>query len=725
VKWGEPAKKKVANRVYSWDKGNPIGTDQAKANGNEASGDGYRYIGRGLKQLTGKDNTTSFIAFLRNNHISGQPTADQVASDLDLIATNKQLAARSAAWFWQKHYSRNINAIADNLVLDVTPQAEYDAFLRITKKINGGDNGQAARWKRYERNVKAVTTGGNPYESMRALLRRVGVQSTGSAGFESKFGIPLRPLAPVEISSMTGHALRAAGNLRLDLTADPATAGVPAVMADMVDRAKALLGVEGDSAMVIIDVVHPPMDAHPVVVVRPASESRAVVQGMPDMVFCEVVAGNFEGSEGSRASAAPILQAFGPPDGIDYVPSPQEEANAKITILEFPKHGTFTGAWLEASEQLRDKARNEFYYEPEKGFEGPDTAVLLLEIGDVKLTIQYLFQVTTRVKAWELCDEHSGEDVEDSDATDPSNDEGAQRGGVDGSGFVPDVMWSWLDVHGLQNGLVGPANLRIEEMLPNQLGLALEAGQNQSIALSPDAAGHGWFIDYTPLLNEEFLPTADPTVWKAKPGSAAEGKMDMLSVLLHEYGHVLGLEHSHDGSNFMGATLQPGERRLPTEDELRLMAQLVGQLKAGEGTPTPDAPAPLPYIAGFGLLAAIRPRRGEFGLTSSYDNVELSLPQFNRNQNLGVLSPTLVDGELDSPEQWQRAGAVSVADGRAVLGEGAEANSQLAALVPPPRAHLIRFHGIFAPNAALRPMPRRLRPAPTTSRAAPRRSAVR
>ena len=65
------------------------------------------------------------------------------------------------------------------------------------------------------------------------------------------------------------------------------------------------------------------------------------------------------------------------------------------------------------------------------------------------------------------------------------------------------------------------------------------------ITLDNNAAGHGWFIDATPGGNEEFLPTSNPNVWVARPGSAAEGKMDMLSVLMHEYGHVLGLGPIH------------------------------------------------------------------------------------------------------------------------------------------------------------------------------------
>ena len=51
------------------------------------------------------------------------------------------------------------------------------------------------------------------------------------------------------------------------------------------------------------------------------------------------------------------------------------------------------------------------------------------------------------------------------------------------------------------------------------------------ITLDADGAGYGWYADATPLNNtDDFLPTADEGIWIAKPGSAAEGKMDLLSV---------------------------------------------------------------------------------------------------------------------------------------------------------------------------------------------------
>lgn len=77
----------------------------------------------------------------------------------------------------------------------------------------------------------------------------------------------------------------------------------------------------------------------------------------------------------------------------------------------------------------------------------------------------------------------------------------------------------------------------------SSVGQTTGTGPSASITLDKDAAGHGWYIDPTPLDNtDDYLPTSNPNIWQAKPGSEAQGKMDMLSVLLHEYGHALGAE---------------------------------------------------------------------------------------------------------------------------------------------------------------------------------------
>jgi putative chitinase len=106
---------KIANRVY----GNRMG------NGDEASGDGFRYCGRGLIQLTGKDNYSWFAASL-------EMPVEEVP---EYLATFEG-AVQSACWFWE---TNNLNQWADK-----------DDILTLTKRINGGTIGLEDRKKHYE-----------------------------------------------------------------------------------------------------------------------------------------------------------------------------------------------------------------------------------------------------------------------------------------------------------------------------------------------------------------------------------------------------------------------------------------------------------------------------------------------------------------------------------------------------------------------------------------------
>jgi putative chitinase len=94
---------KIANKVYAGRMGN----------GDEASGDGYAYRGRGLFQLTGKENYER----------CGEALGVDLINQPQLLAT-PHYAALSAAWFWNK---KGLNALADS--------KDYDT---MTKRINGG-----------------------------------------------------------------------------------------------------------------------------------------------------------------------------------------------------------------------------------------------------------------------------------------------------------------------------------------------------------------------------------------------------------------------------------------------------------------------------------------------------------------------------------------------------------------------------------------------------------
>ena len=105
----------IANRVYA----------SRMGNGDEHSGDGYRYCGRGLIQLTGKSNYQSFADSLEMN-----------VEDVPEYLATFEGAAQSACWFWE---SNNLNQWADK-----------GDILTLTKRINGGTIGLEDRIKHYE-----------------------------------------------------------------------------------------------------------------------------------------------------------------------------------------------------------------------------------------------------------------------------------------------------------------------------------------------------------------------------------------------------------------------------------------------------------------------------------------------------------------------------------------------------------------------------------------------
>lgn len=111
---------KIANLVYA----------SRMGNGDEASGDGFKYRGRGYIQLTGKINYESFDKVVEEN----------VTTNPDLVATKYPLL--SAAWFWN---SRTLNILADKGATDADVTA-------ITKKVNGGTHGlddRIAKFKKF------------------------------------------------------------------------------------------------------------------------------------------------------------------------------------------------------------------------------------------------------------------------------------------------------------------------------------------------------------------------------------------------------------------------------------------------------------------------------------------------------------------------------------------------------------------------------------------------
>jgi hypothetical protein len=97
----------------------------------------------------------------------------------------------------------------------------------------------------------------------------------------------------------------------------------------------------------------------------------------------------------------------------------------------------------------------------------------------------------------------------------------------------------------------------LEFVLTDLPGATLGLAHGNTIWIDRDAAGWGWFVDPTPWDDSEFTG----------PGDQGEReRMDLLSAVMHEMGHVLGLEH--DGDGVMIESLAAGERRAEAEQEL-------------------------------------------------------------------------------------------------------------------------------------------------------------
>ena len=127
---------------------------------------------------------------------------------------------------------------------------------------------------------------------------------------------------------------------------------------------------------------------------------------------------------------------------------------------------------------------------------------------------------------------------------------------------------------------------------------------NGQIVIDVDAAGHGWFIDATPNDDVEFGHLLSATQLQTDPTGAPAGDMDLLTVLMHEMGHALGLDHDHaDPHDVMSDTLVTGERRLPAASDVAQAADLADTADAANPAEAAlpvaaKAPAGSPMVAG-------------------------------------------------------------------------------------------------------------------------------
>ncbi|MHB8166023.1 MAG: dockerin type I domain-containing protein, partial [Sulfuricella sp.] len=421
----------------------------------------------------------------------------------------------------------------------------------------------------------------NPYRNINTILGKLDIKSSNVQVHQSHFHIYLQP---PNATPITQHLLADAQSASsADTTVSNATlqTDTQALLA----YAQSIIDT-GEEIMFTMDVPYVPVQETPTLLAQATTPNTGSNTQQPDYLLkvCDEVP-----SEGDLTTAMNVVDPagwlavqLGNRSG-RYI-EPGTVATIKHTLLEGTTHGKLipkvTGSGIAY-----------FMYEPEPGYVGKDRAIFMADFEGKRYKLVIDLKVSTFV------DEKS--------PVCPQPRLIKVKKPISGSSTY-DLNSKSVTFAGLDGG-------------------ALAQATGTTITLDTTAAGHNWFIDSTPADNSEYLPTSNPNEWVAKAGSAAAGKMDLLSVLLHEYGHALGIAHSANPNDYMAATLQPGVRRLPSSEELALMAQLVGEIKTSQDS-TPNTPInpSLPIGTTLSALLLGRLRRTNYGSWSPvFDSVQI------------------------------------------------------------------------------------------------------
>ncbi|MFY9260605.1 MAG: polymorphic toxin-type HINT domain-containing protein [Gallionella sp.] len=147
--------------------------------------------------------------------------------------------------------------------------------------------------------------------------------------------------------------------------------------------------------------------------------------------------------------------------------------------------------------------------------------------------------------------------------------------------LLPQARQYWLDA-GASAAVLNRATFAVADL---PFGMAGQTANNL-ITFDTIGAGWGWYVDAMPADQSEFQATAQATVFTAAATSEAANKLDLLTVLIHELGHVAGLLHTAATNDVMSQYLVPSERRLPDAVDLAALQAQGAPFYVGNTTST-------------------------------------------------------------------------------------------------------------------------------------------